>query len=194
MFVNDPRPANDTVYKIQVCSRGSLPHMQGDLIEHCAMRQFADMCANNDCSGDEVFIGFVDCADSDNQRPQDVFLYSGKGGEHSDVKTVLSDFADKLLSKLPCVNPPERAGPDGKPIEDTIELADATKSFSAQPRRLSQDEDSKLQKVLKDLLENGQIVSSFSSHAAPIVSARKKPDPVPGRWGTFWAGLGGGAM
>ena len=100
--------------------------MQGDLIEHCTMRQFADMCDNYDCSGDEVFIGFVRGADSDYQRPQDDFLCSGKGGEHSDVKTVLSDFADKLLSKLPCVNPPERVGPAGKPIEDTIELAEAT--------------------------------------------------------------------
>ena len=155
MLLNDPRPANDTVYKIQACSRESLPHIQSDLIELCTMRQFADMCAKNDCSGDEVFVGFVRGTDSDFQRPEDDFLYSGKGGDHPDVQKVLSDSADVLVSKLPSGNPPESFGPDGKPIEHTIELAEATKPFAAQPRRLSQDEDAELQKVLKDLLANG---------------------------------------
>jgi len=172
LLLNDPRPANDTVYKIQACSRESLPRIQSDLIELCSMRQFADMCSNNECLGDEVFIGFVRCTDSDSPRRGDDLLYSGKGGDHPDVQQVLSDFSDVLVSHLPSGNPPERLGPDGKPIEHTIELAESTKPFAAQPRRLSQDEDAELQKVLKDLLENGWIIPSLSPHAAPIVFAR----------------------
>jgi hypothetical protein len=145
------------------------------------MRQFADMCANHEFSEDEVFIGFMRCSDSDASACDRQLAYSGKGGEHPEVESVLSEFSDILVSQLPPGDPPERLSIDGKRIEHTIELVEHAKPFAAQPRRLTQAEDMDLQRVLHELLENGWIVPSLSPHAAPVVFARKKPDPVTGK-------------
>lgn len=181
MILRDPRPGNDNEHTIHAASRESLPEIHTTHIELCTMRQFADMCANRECSEDEVFVGFMRCTDSDAPERIDEFLYAGKGGDHPKVKSVLSEFSDVLVSKLPPGDPPARLGVDGKPIEHTIDLHDTTKPFAAQPRRLSPDEDAELQRVLRELLENGWIVPSLSPHAAPVVFARKKPDPVTGK-------------
>lgn len=154
MLIQDARPYNDSVYTIHACSRESLPELQADFIELCTMREFADMCAQNECAEEEVFLGFIRCTSSDSVREDD-FLYAGKGGYHPRIKSVLSEFSDVLLSKLPPEIPPERYALDGKTIEHTIELALNSKPFVAQPRRLTQDEDAELRKVLQQLLENG---------------------------------------
>ena len=88
------------------------------------------------------------------------------------------EFADVLVSNLPPGIPPVRKGPDGKPIKHTIELAENAKPYAAQPRRLSPDEYTELRRVLHELLENGWLGPSLSPHAAPLVFARKKPDPI----------------
>ena len=165
MLLNDLRPGNDTVYKIQACSRESLPRIQSDLVQLCRMRQFADMCADDEFSGDEVYIGFVRCTDSHCQRTEYKFLYSGKVCDHPDVIKVLSNFADVRVYKLPSGSP-ESLGPDGKPIEHTLELAEVPKPFAAQPRRLSQDENAEWQKALTDLPKNGWKIPSSSPHVS----------------------------
>jgi hypothetical protein len=83
---------------------------------------------------------------------------------------------------MPAGMPPERIGIDGNPIEHTNDLAPGTKPFAANPRRLTPAEDKEMFKDLKLLFENGWIVPSLSPHAAPVVFARKKPDPVTGQF------------
>jgi hypothetical protein len=181
MLIQDARPNNDSVYTIYACSRESLPALQANCIELCTMREFAEMCAQQEFAEEEIFLGFVRC--TSDVPCEDEFLYAGKGGDHPSIKPVLSEFSDVLVSKLPAGIPPERYALDGKRIEHTIELAPNSKPFVAQPRRLTQDEDAELRKVLTELLENGWIVPSLSPHAAPVVFARKKPDPITGKCG-----------
>ena len=178
MEIQDPRPGNDNVYTIKAASRDALPSIETNCIELCTMQDFANMCASKECLKDEVFVGFVRATDPDSEH--DEHLYSGKGATDPRVKSVLSDFADVLVSKLPDGLPPERFGVDGKPIEHCIDLDPNTKPFASQPRRLTPDEDAEIQRVLKELLASGWITPSLSPHAAPVVFVRKKPDPVTG--------------
>lgn len=184
MLLKDPKPGCDATYRIQAISRNALPDIYSNLIELCTMRQFADMCSQNELADEEIFIGFVRCTDTDaSLPPEDTLLYSGKGGTHPDVQRILSEFSDVLVSQLPPGIPPQRHGVDGKQIEHTIDLEERTKPFASQPRRLTPDEDAELQRVLKELLQNEWIVPSLSPFAAPVVFARKKPDPVTGKRG-----------
>ena len=178
MLLKDPRPHNDNVYNIKAASREALPDTQTNHINLCTMRDFAEMCANEDIEEEEVFIGFMRCVDTAPSPTEDEYLYSGKGGDHPKIRAVLAEFADVLVSKLPPSIPPVRKGPGGKPIEHTIELAENAKPYAAQPRRLSPDEDTELKRELHELLENGWLGPSLSPHAAPLVSARKKPDAI----------------
>ena len=178
------------MYIIPAISREALPEIHTNHVEICTMRQFADLCASNEVCEGEVFVGFMRCSDTvadtvtdtvaDTDTADDL-LFTGKGADHPKVRDVLSEFSDVLVSKLLPGDPPERLGLDGKSVQHTIELFEHSKPFAAQPRRLSPDEDAELQRVLRELLENGWILPSLSPHAAPVVFARKKPDPVTGK-------------
>lgn len=181
MEINDPNSHIDNVYIVHAQRSSSLPQIDSNCIELCTIQEFADLVSRGECDGEELFLGFVRCTDSDSSVQNDEHLYAGKGAQDPRVAEVISEFSDVLVSKLPAGIPPERIGIEGNPIEHTIELAPGTKPFAANPRRLTPAEDQEMHKVLKLLFENGWIGPSLSPHAAPVVFSRKKPDPVTGQ-------------
>jgi hypothetical protein len=174
------------------------------------MREFADSCENEDLHDGEVFVGFIRCTDAVRPSDVDEHLYAGKGADDPRVKALLAAFTDALVLNLPPGMPPERYGlvafflgkpiehttdldpnstPEryglvafflGKPTEHTTDLDPNSKLYAAQPRRLTPEENAEIQRVLTQLPENVLVAPSLSPHVAPVVFARKKPDPVTG--------------
>jgi hypothetical protein len=156
-----------------------LPNVPTNNTELCTMRECADTCESEDPNDGEVFVGCIRCTDAAVSDDVDEHLYAGKGADDP-CEAVLADFTDVLVSDLPPGMPPERYDQDSKSIEHTIDLHPNSKPYAAQPRRLTPEENAEIQRVLTQLLENGWVAPSLSPHAAPVVFARKKPDPVTG--------------
>ena len=127
MEIPDPRPGYEMVHTVQAVSRDALPGLQTNCIELCTMQTFANMCASKECKEDEVFVGFVRPIDSQNKH--DEHLFAGKGANDPRVQSVLSEFPEVLVSKLPDGLPPERFGVDGKLIEHIIDLNPESKPY-----------------------------------------------------------------
>jgi hypothetical protein len=180
MTVADPTRKFDNVYTIKATSRKMLPNVATNHTELCTMREFADTSENEDLNDGEVFVGFKRCTDAAVPDNIDENLYAGTGPDDPRAEAVLADITDVLVSNLPPGMPPERYGQDGKPIEHTIDLDPNSKPYAAQPRRLTPEENAEKRRALTQLLENGWVAPSLSPHAAPVVFARKKPDPVTG--------------
>jgi hypothetical protein len=181
MQIKDPNPNVDNFYIIHAKPTKALPQIDSNCIELCTIQEFADLVSRGECDGEEIFLGFVRCTDTDSSLQLDEHLYAGKGAQDPRVAEILSEFSDVLVSKMPAGMPPERVDSDGNPIEHTIDLAPGTKPYAANPRRLTPAEDREMFKVLKLLFENGWIGPSLSPHAAPVVFSRKKPDPITGQ-------------
>jgi transposase InsO family protein len=107
-------------------------------------------------------------------------LFSGLGGTQPDIKPVLADFSDVLVTEIPGGLPPERYAADGTPIEHCVETAPGETPFARPPRPFTAHEDAEIQKYLKDLLSKGWITPSLSPWAAPVLFVPKKIDPVTG--------------
>jgi len=86
----------------------------------------------------------------------------------SDVKEVLSEFADVFPDDLPAGLPPSR------PFDHKIDLMPGSSPPSRPPYRLSPGETEELRKQLDDLLEKGFIRPSSSPYAAPVIFVKKK--------------------
>lgn len=113
---------------------------------------------------------------SDSEDP----LFSGPGALLPEVKPVLEEFRDVLVSEIPGGLPPERFGPDGMPIEHCIDTAPGESPYARPPRGFTPHEDAEVQKYLKELLAKGWITPSLSPWAAPVLFVPKKVDPVTG--------------
>lgn len=79
---------------------------------------------------------------SDSEDP----LFSGPGALLPDVKPVLAEFRDVLVSEIPGGLPPECFGPDGLPIEHCIETAPGETPYARPPRGFTPHEDAEVQK------------------------------------------------
>jgi hypothetical protein len=106
---------------------------------------------------------------------------AGLGSDLPDIKPLLNEFSDVLVSEIPGGLPPERVSADGSPIECTIELAPDAKPFARPPRPFTAEETQEIRNYLDEFLSKGWITPSLSPWAAPVLFVPKKLDPVTGK-------------
>jgi hypothetical protein len=173
MTIADPR--SGIVQQIFAIKDRPHPVVHSNLIQLCTMQEFVTACTT-DCDDDELWLVQLSLTDSETSTVPEL----GKGSDHPQISAILKDFLDVLVPELPPGMPKERKAIDGSIIEHTIELDPASKPYAAQPRPLTVEEDTEIKRLLDELLTKGWIVPSLSSHAAPVVFVRKKPDPITG--------------
>jgi RNase H-like domain found in reverse transcriptase/Integrase zinc binding domain/Reverse transcriptase (RNA-dependent DNA polymerase)/Integrase core domain len=103
---------------------------------------------------------------------------AGPGADEPDVKPLLEEFSDVLVSEIPGGLPPERFARDGRPIECCIDTEPDVKPYARPPKPFTAEETEEIKKYLNDFLSKGWIVPSLSPWAAPVLFVPKKVDPV----------------
>jgi hypothetical protein len=155
--------------------------LDSDRFELCSFDAISKRSLS-DIAKEEAILGYVipECcimhADEGSEEP----VFSGPGGLLPEIKPILHEFRDVLVTEVPGGLPPERFGTAGNPIEHCIEVATGETPFARPSRPFTPHEDAEIQKYLKGLLAKGWITPSLSPWAAPVLFVPKKVDPVTG--------------
>jgi hypothetical protein len=170
-----------TTLTLHAAEDESLPVLDSDRFELCSFNAISKRSLSFTAT-EEAVLGYVmpECcimhADEGSEDP----VFSGPGGLLPEIKPILHEFRDVLVTEVPGGLPPVRFDPAGNPIEHCIDVEPGEKPFARPSRPFTPHEDAEIQKYLKYLLVKGWITPSLSPWAAPVLFVPKKVDPVTG--------------
>jgi hypothetical protein len=94
------------------------PVLDSDTFELCSFNAVSKR-AVSESACEQALLGYVmpECCVMYAADESEDTLFSGPGGLLPEIKPILSEFRDVLVSAFPGGLPPERFGPNGAPIE-----------------------------------------------------------------------------